>query len=217
MADERTIDNGIIVNGVIDDGVAISDGRRRRRELGRTAVIDAVIDELLEEHGPPTAERVAARSGVSVASVFRYFATLDDLRREGIQRHLERIDHLIAVPNIGEGSLTKRVDGVVSARLVYYERAAPIARLARRQAADVPELAVTLRRVRSTLTDQLDHQFDLELSAVTRATRRQTVGALATLTSFESWDQLTAAGFGRTVIAATWRRSITAILTADLA
>ncbi len=190
------------------------DGRRRRRELGRTAVIDAVIDELLEEHGPPTAERVAARSGMSVASVYRYFATHEDLRREGIQRYLERIDHLIAVPAVAESSLTKRVDCVVAARLTYYTTAAPIARMVRRHAADVPELASTLQRVRSTLTDQLDQQFDVELSALTSAARRHTVAALATLTSFESWDQLTDAGFDQTAITATWRRSITAILTA---
>ena len=103
------------------------DGRRRRREDGRRAVVDAVIDLLLDGH-TPSVEAVAGRAGVSVASVFRYFATLDDLRHEGIHRFLERIDHLLAVPAIGSGSLDDRIDRLVRARLRYYDAAAPVAR-----------------------------------------------------------------------------------------
>ncbi len=51
------------------------DGRRARRERGRIAVSDAVIDLAFEGNANPTAEQVAKRAGVSVASLFRYFET----------------------------------------------------------------------------------------------------------------------------------------------
>jgi len=195
-------------------GATEIDGRRRRRELGRLAVIDAVIDLILDHHVPPAAEQVAERAGVSVASVFRYFATLDDLRREGIQRYFERIDHLVTVPGIGDGALAERIHRLVAARLDYYEQAAPVARLARRQAADVPELRSTLQRVRSTLADQISQHFALELDDADPERHHQRVGVLATLTSFESWDQLIAAGFAPPSIAEAWRRAIMALLAA---
>lgn len=199
------------------DSAPPSDGRRRRREQGRLAVVDAVIDLLLDGHRPPGAEDIAMRAGTSVASVFRYFATLDELRQAGIQRFLERIDHLVAVSDIGEGDLGRRINGLVSARLAYYAQAAPIARLARQRAVEVPELAITLQRVRATLSDQLDQHFHAELKGLSRATRRHTVAALATLTSFESWDQLVATGFSRQAIASTWRRAIAMLLTGEVA
>lgn len=191
-----------------------ADGRRRRRELGRLAVIDAVIDLLLEGRTPPLAEQIAERAGVSTASVFRYFATLDELRHVGIQRYFERIDHLIDLPGIGDGPLGARIERLITARLGYYTQAAPVARLARRQAADVAELAATLRRVRATLADQIDQHFAAELGGADPESRRRTVGVVTTLTSFEAWDQLTDAGFGRADITTAWSDALAAVLTA---
>ena len=62
------------------------DGRRARRERGRLAVSDAVIDLVGEGNTDPTSEQVAERAGVSVASLFRYFETLEELRQETLRR-----------------------------------------------------------------------------------------------------------------------------------
>ena len=187
------------------------DGRRRRREDGRRAVVDAVIDLLLAGH-TPSVEAVAGRAGVSVASVFRYFATLDDLRHEGIHRFLERIDHLLAVPAIGSGSLDDRIDRLVRARLRYYDAAAPVARQVRRQAVEVPDLAAGLQRVRSTLADQIAQHFGEELDAFRPGERGRRVAVLATITSFESWDQFTTAGVSARSMALAWREAIPPLL-----
>ena len=56
------------------------DGRRARRERGRSAVIDAAFALAEEGKIPLTTELVAERSGVSAASIFRYFDGLDDLQ-----------------------------------------------------------------------------------------------------------------------------------------
>jgi AcrR family transcriptional regulator len=192
-----------------------TDGRRLRREQGRLAAIDAWIDLMLAGGPPPTAEQVAKRAGVSVASLHRYFDSLDQMRLVGLQRYLERIDHLLDIPDVGVGSLTSRVDRLVAARLDYHETTINVARTARRSAADIGAVGDTLRRIRSTLAEQLDQHFATELAALSDQARRERVAVLAALTSFETWDQLTEQGLDREAIARAWADSLLALL--DLA
>ena len=180
------------------------DGRRLRREQGRLAVVDSLIDLMLLGELAPTAEQIARGADVSVASVHRYFSSLDELRQLGIQRYLERIDHLVAIEAIGEGALPDRITRFVAGRVRYHETTAPVARSARRQAAATPELAATLQRVRSTLADQVAQHFAVEIEHLSPAGRRERIAIVAVLTSFESWDQLTAQGFGRGAIERAW-------------
>lgn len=174
----------------------VVDGRRLRRERNRRAVLDAMIDLVLEHDEPPSAEAVAERAGVSLASLFRYFETLDDMRRHGTARYFERFDDLLAVPDIGVGPLAARIESLVAARDAFYTRTAPMARLARRRSADVDALADTLVRVRATLAEQIEQHFAPELGALDPAPRGERVAVLAALTSFESWDQLDNLGDG---------------------
>lgn len=176
------------------------DGRRRRREQGRATVVDAVIDLVLAGSAVPSAEEIAARAGVSTASVFRYFDSLDDLRRHAIQRYLERYDHLLDIPDIGEHGLGKRVANLVEARQRFYETIEPMARLARALALTVPDLDDALGRVRATLTDQLSEHFAAELDGLRPSRRREVVAVAAALTSYETWEQLCRQGLDRNAV-----------------
>lgn len=193
-------------------GASKVDGRRLRREQGRISVVDAMIDLVLDGHTPPSADEIAARAGVSTASVFRYFDSLDDLRRQGIQRYFERYHHLLEVPDIGEHELGRRIATLVEARQRFYETIDPMARLARAQALTVPELDETLGRVRATLTDQLDEHFAAELGRLRTARRRELVGVLAALTSFETWEQLRRQGFDRATVGRAMRTGVERLL-----
>ncbi len=170
------------------------DGRRLRRQRGRQAVIDAMIDLVLEGHTPPSVDQVAERAGVSQASVFRYFVTLDELRHEAIGRYFERFDDLIAIPDIGVGSLSDRVERYVASRDSLYERTAPMARLTRRQSVEVSQFAETLDRLRSIYTSQTTRHFAPELDRFAPEMREQRVAVVAALTSFEGWEQLAMLG-----------------------
>lgn len=178
-------------------------------------MIDAMIDLVLEGQAPPSVDQVADRAGVSQASVFRYFATVDELRHEAIGRYFERFDDMIAIPDIGIGSLHDRVERFVSARDALYERTAPMARLARRQAVHVSELSRTLHRLRSTFVDQTTQHFACELDLLRLDAREQRVAVIAALTSFEAWDQL--APLGRTGRLTALRRAVAELLDTDVA
>lgn len=165
------------------------DGRRVRRERGRLAVTEAMIDLVLEGKIPPTSEQVAERAGVSAASLFRYFETLDDLRRATTRLYFDRYADLFDIPDIGHGSFEARIDRFVSSRVMLYEKIEPMARLARWRATEVGELDETLHRVRATRADQIRQHFAAELGRLTSAVAADTSMVVATLTSFESWDQ----------------------------
>ena len=173
-----------------DGSAAGVDGRTMRRDRGRRAVTDAMIDLVLEGHLPPSVEQLAARSGVSAASIFRYFDGLDDLRRAATEVYFRRYDHLFEIPDVGVGPLADRITRMVDVRLRLYEIAGPIGRLVRIRAHDDPTAQANLARLRDTYTDQLRHHFDAELSALGAEERADLVGVVATSTSFESWEQL---------------------------
>jgi len=166
-----------------------TDGRRVRREQGREAVIEAVIDLQFEGHDASSPELVAERAGVSVASLFRYFDGLDDLRATGVERYFERYSHLFEIPDIGEGSLVDRVRSAVSARVDQHTTTEPVARNVRREARTSVIIGDALDRLRSTQVDQLRIHFDEEIAALTPAAADDLVATIAVITSFESWEQ----------------------------
>jgi AcrR family transcriptional regulator len=194
----------------VDDVVV--DGRRARRERGRIAVIDAVVDLLQEGATPPSAAEVAKRAGVSPATLFRYFETIDDLQHEATSRFFERNAALFEVP-ASSGPLDERADDYAAARVTLYGTIAPIARLARVRSFDHPHLAQTLHEVRSRMAGQVRTHFAPELRALTPAAKDDAIALISTTTSFESWDQLRQ-DFDRSPaqIRRAWRQAIVATL-----
>ncbi len=163
--------------------------RRRPPTERRTEAIDAFIDLVLERNVPPRPELVAERAGVSIATLYRYFSTLDELRREATARVLERYAGLFAVPDIGTGSRHERIGRFAASRVDLHETLHPLELLARATAAADPGAAETIDLGRRVQADQIRLHFDDELRELTPTRRENTVAAIAVLTSVESWQQ----------------------------
>lgn len=72
------------------------DLRRRRAEVSRQAIRDAVAALLLEEHPANlSVPAVAARAGVSVRTVYRYFPTKQDLLDDVAEIQQRRADAMV--------------------------------------------------------------------------------------------------------------------------
>lgn len=172
-----------------------------------------MIAMLEEGRAPASAEEVAERAGVSVATLFRNFAGLDDLRGETITRFIDRHRALYDVPDLGGGKLSARVDRLVTARVRLYSTIAPVARFVRARAGELPTLNRSLRERRLFLVDQIDQHFDVELTSLSPTRRTEVVGTIATITSFESWDMLTSdLGHTGRRIRTAWSSALVAIL-----
>lgn len=193
------------------DTAAPIDGRRARRERGRVAVIDAMFELLQEGKVPPGADAIAERSGVSVASIFRYFDGIDDLQLQTLERFRARFGPLIATTIEGDGP--DRIAGLVDARLKLYEQAGAIMAVGRLRALEHQPLVEAAARTRGALADQVRATFAVETAGRTPARAADLVAVIDALTSLESWDVMRKThSRSRAQIARAWRRGIAALI-----
>ena len=197
----------------VPEQTVTTDGRRARRERNRAAVIDAVFELIVDDHVPPAVESIAARAGVSVSSVFRYFDSLDDLLEQTVARYFDRFADLFAVPPVPDGDLDDRIAALVSSRLDLYEAIGPIARIARLRAAEQPRLAEVLADTRRTFEDQVRAHFAVDLTGLRRSEADDRIAVIDCLTAFESWDLLTSThGRSRGRVERAWTTGARAVL-----
>lgn len=188
------------------------DGRRARRERNRTAVVNSVFALIAEDGATPTVEAIAGRAGVSVSSIFRYFDNLDDLHRQTIEHHFARVAPLFSIPSIGDGDRDARITRFADARLDLYDAIAPVARVARSRAVDVPLIALSLAAARTQMAGQAREHFGAEVTNRTPARADDLVGLIDALTSFEAWDLLTTVhGRTRVQVRRAWTSALDAL------
>jgi AcrR family transcriptional regulator len=190
------------------------DGRTARRDRNRELVLDAVLDLFAEDRLAPNAADVAARSGVSLRSVYRYYEDIDALVQAALNRHLERIAPLFDIPDSGLGPLDDRVERFVTSRMRLYETAAPMMRAALVRSSAQPLLAERIAWARDRLREQTETMFAPELTAMPAAARRNVAAALDALSQFESAEHLRVTrGYTLAQTSEILRRSFTALLT----
>lgn len=172
------------------------------------------MDLAREGGAAPSTEAIAQRAGVSVASLFRYFDGLEDLRRQVIARFFDRYAGLFDIPDVGIGPHAARVERYVAARITLYETIAPLARLSRAQSLDRADIALSLGEMRRQHADATRAHFAPELGAFTRAGIDDRVAVITAMTSFESWDLLQSdLARSRMQIRRAWTSSIAALTT----
>lgn len=166
------------------------DGRNARRDRNSEAVLDAVNDLFAEGFLTPSVEAVAARSGVSLRSVYRYFEDTDALLRAAIARRVERYEHLFVLPDIGAGPLPDRIERFVAHRMVLYDRLAPSVRAALLRAPSTPPIAATLQMRRRQMRKQADEHFAVEAELLGPHQGPIALACVDALCQFESMEHL---------------------------
>jgi AcrR family transcriptional regulator len=166
-----------------------TDGRRARAERNREAVVDAILDLLHEGVERPTGEEIAARSGVSVRSVFRHFDDLESLHAAAVERHAERIAALFEPP-LAEGSLDTRIDALCLRRSRLFEEMTPVRRVAEQLRGRSPAIDERLAFARRLLRRQLEVLFASELDELDAPTRRDVLDSLDAAASWNTWHLL---------------------------
>ena len=178
-----------------DDGGATDpvrpDGRRVRRDRNADAVIDGFLALFAEGHGFPTAHEVAARSGVSLRSVFRYFEDLDELVTAAVKVQIERFrDHLQFLQPPAELPLGERIDYLVAERLERYARIGQMFSMALARAGRTPQIRDLLDEHRAIIKDELAELFAPELAVLDPDLAAAAVGTVHNTTLFEGYGNL---------------------------
>jgi AcrR family transcriptional regulator len=128
------------------------------------AAVEAILDLLGEGQIEPTAQAVAARSGLSIRSIFRLFQDMEALHSAAIEQHTARVVPLLD-DLATDGPLDERIDALTSDRARFYEAVTPVRRMAIRRASRSPVIAERLARVGRHFRRQVAEIFALELSA----------------------------------------------------
>ena len=166
------------------------DGRTARKDRNSDAVLDAVHELFVDGHLAPTVEDVAARSGVSPRSVYRYFPDSRQLLGAALTRRIEVAESSYQLEGLGQGSLEERIRRFVAHRLSIYETSAPTIRAALSLAPEAPAIARQVERRRQQLSDQTHQHFATELAAHPEPRAEEVLTCLELLCQFESVEQL---------------------------
>jgi AcrR family transcriptional regulator len=170
---------------------ARTDGRRLRSERTRILIIEAYLALLQEQRRMPTSAEIAARAGYSVRSIFERFSDLDALS-------LATADYAIALGQAEAeardmaGDRISRIRSHVSTRAKACEKWLPLWRIltAKPVQEQLTDLRARVLAVRRANVERLELMYRPELATLDPASREALVMALATLTSFESWEAL---------------------------
>ena len=139
-----------------EDIAKVLDGRQARRQRNIDAVLDVVLEMFAEEAMFPTIEQAATRSGLSLRSLYRYFADPGELLEAVIKRSDEIGAEFSKLHSIGKGSLADRVEAFISMRLTLHEATAPIFRATLVNAARHPRIREELTRQRNAMRQQFE-------------------------------------------------------------
>jgi AcrR family transcriptional regulator len=198
----------IVMVDAVPATAAAVDGRHRRREDNRAAVIDALVALWDSGRYQTSAAEVAERAGISARSLFRYFDDLGDLTRAAIERHLQAAEPLFAIPIDATAPTAEKIATAVDARLQLWDAIESSARAGRAAAYRNPIVAERLHDARRFFRDQVRDLFAPELRD-----RPDALGPVDVLLSFESRELLRVA-HGLSV--ARTRESLVVALTALL-
>jgi AcrR family transcriptional regulator len=161
-----------------------SDGRVRRGERSREAIVQALFELIGEGALAPTAQQVAERAGVGLRSVFRHFRDMESLFAEVDALLLREVKPFASEPP-ARGTLANRVLALAARRAALFERIAPYKRSGNAQRAASPFLrarhAELVRRLRAALWLWLP-----ELASAPA----ELAAAIELVSSFEAWDRL---------------------------
>ena len=167
------------------------DGRAARRERNIDNVLDVVLEMFAEESLFPTIEQAAKRSGLSLRSLYRYFADPGELLEAVIKRNREvSVADDVHLSSIGQGPLLTRVDDFIAMRMRLHERIGPVYRATVANAALNSRIRDELAATRNDLRAQFELQFAPELNERKRSDRVAVLSAGDVITQLDSIDFL---------------------------
>lgn len=160
------------------------DGRRRRSERSRQAIIDAMLQLVEEGVLVPTAQQVSERAGVGIRSVFRHFSDMESLFATADVIIREQYQGLFGGGDRA-GSLEERLLHAVEQHGLAYEAIGNHLLTTKAQLWRYPILREQYTRAQRQLRKDLDDWLPELLSL--SSDEREMVDAIA---SFEHWNRL---------------------------
>ncbi|MCW2605766.1 MAG: TetR family transcriptional regulator [Frankiales bacterium] len=165
------------------------DGRTLRAQRTRDAVVTALLS--LQEEGDlqPTAQRVAARAGVALRTVYGHFSDMESLWLEGGRRELTKIAALADVP-ASDLPFEERLERFCTSRARVLEALLPVMRATRLRRPFSAQLDRNWSLYVSVGDAEVTAVFGPELATLAAPARTALLHALYQVASTPAWDAL---------------------------
>jgi TetR/AcrR family transcriptional regulator, regulator of autoinduction and epiphytic fitness len=167
------------------------DGRTIRAERTRQALVDALLALLYEGQVQPTAERIAARAGVSERSLFQHFADREALYQAVAVQQYERIVPTLEPIDVSL-PLPERIEAFVAQRGRLLETVTPVRRAALLLEPESKVVSSWLQSTRRQKAKEVERVFGPELERVEPRDRGALLAALVAATAWTAWEGLRA-------------------------
>jgi AcrR family transcriptional regulator len=195
----------------VDSDVRV-DGRNERARRTREAVVDALLALHDEGDLTPTAQRVAARAGVALRTVFGHFTDMETLYAEAGERELQRL-YAVAEAVRPDLPLPDRIEQFCRSRARVLEYLMPVMRATRIREPFSPQLARNRARYIASADAEVEFVFGRELR---RPDAPRLLDALYLATGGPAWDALrTDRHLNPSDAEAVMRRTVTALLATE--
>lgn len=165
------------------------DGRTERSRRTREAVVDALLALHDEGDLTPTAQRVAARAGVALRTVYGHFTDMETLYAEAGERELRRL-YAVAETVPVDLPRSERIEQFCRSRARVLEYLMPVMRATRLREPFSSQLTRNRRRFIASGDAEVARVFARELDALAVDARRAVLDALYLATSGPAWDAL---------------------------
>jgi len=194
------------------DSEVRADGRNERARRTREAVVDALLELHDEGDLTPTAQRVAARAGVALRTVYGHFTDMETLYAEAGERELRRL-YAVAEVVPTELPLAERIERFCRSRARVLEYLMPVMRATRIREPFSPQLVRNRSRYIASADAEVAKVFARELAG---ASGPRTLDALYLATGGPAWDALrTDRHLDPSDAEAVMRRTVTALLATE--
>ena len=166
------------------------DGRTVRRDRNAQLAVNATRELFEETMRVPTIEEVSIRSGLSVRSMYRYFADIQELSDEVVRLVQDEARAVSTLPDPAGISLADRVEAIARLRVSLYEvvKGTFLANAARVIVSGEPQPAGAA--IRAQMLRQFSNQFAQELLPLDETERRCAIESGHALCTMEFVDIL---------------------------
>lgn len=172
-------------NQVVRPPLDSGDGRHRRSQRSRLAIVEALLDLLREGEVRPSSTAIAARAGLTQRTIFNHFTDMDELMAAAAERQSERVRSLL--PTIPEGDLDERASAFADQLARLLEDTMHV-----RWAVMVHDVHQTggidiIRYVHDLLRRRVERAFAAELDAMPARRRKPTLDGIDVLADAGVW------------------------------
>ncbi len=174
----------------LDEATAPVDGRVARRQRNIDAVLDVVVEMFGEDAMFPTIEQVSIRSGLSLRSLYRYFADPGELLEAAIKRTARVGREIGQLDTPRDAPFDRRLSEFLATRLRVHEAFGAVHRASIANAGRHPKVRDQLTRDRNDMRAQFELQFAPELATRRGSDRDAVVATCDLLTQLASIDYL---------------------------